>query len=159
MYPRTTDPQEMLRRCKPRIRGIYQYWDAKRGARLMPARRDIDPIEMKPWLSAIQLIDIFHNPRRMIYRLVGQVDVEFRGFNPTGRTVEECAVGASLQEALANYDIVITQRSFVYDHADYVSASGFLRGQESILLPLSDDGETVNMVLTYAEVLPITPSP
>ncbi|TXH36747.1 MAG: PAS domain-containing protein [Rhodospirillaceae bacterium] len=158
MYPRTTDPQEMLRRCRPRIRGIYQYWDAKRGSRLMPARRDIDPIEMKPWLPAIQLIDIFHNPRRMVYRLVGQVDVEFRGFNPTGRTVEECAVGASLEDALENYNIVITQRSLVYDYADYVSASGFLREQECILLPLSDDGETVNMVLTYAEVAPVTPS-
>jgi len=155
-YPRTTDLETFLDRALARTKGVYQYWDMKRGHRRMPARRDIDPVEMKPWLAAIQLIDVFHNPRRLIYRLVGQVDVDFRGYNPTGRSVEECAVGNSLQESLRNYDILITERTFVYDFADYVSHSGFLRGQECILLPLSDDGETVNMVMTYAEVIPVS---
>jgi len=118
----------------------------------MPSRRDIDPVEMKPWLAGIQLVDVHHNPRKLVYRLVGQVDVDFRGYNPTGRTVEECAVGQNLLESLRNYEIVITQRCFVYDYADYVSASGLVRSQECILLPLSENGTEVNMVMTYAEV-------
>ncbi|MET1029208.1 MAG: PAS domain-containing protein [Dongiaceae bacterium] len=155
-YPRTTHLETFLARALLRTRGIYEYWDMKRGAGRMPARRDIDPVEMRPWLAAIQLIDVFHNPRRLIYRLVGQVDVDFRGYNPTGKSVEQCAIGNTLQESLRNYDIVITERTFVYDFADYLSPSGFLRGQECILLPLSDDGETVNMVMTYAEVISVT---
>ena len=66
---------------------------------------------MKAWLAGIQLVDVHHNPRKLVYRLVGQVDVDFRGYNPTGRTVEECGVGQSLEESLRNYEIAITNRS------------------------------------------------
>lgn len=152
MYPRSTDMTLMLTRCLPSTRAIYEYWLGKRAGRRMPARRDIDPLEMKPWLANIQLIDISHNPRRMVYRLVGELDVSFRGYNPTGRTVEECCIGLSAEESLKNYDIVLTERTPLYDWSDYVSRSGFLRSQEELLLPLSDDDELVNMVLTFAEV-------
>jgi len=152
MYPRTTDINLMLSRCLPSMRSFYHYWDSKRAGRCMPARRDIDPIEMKPWLPNIQLIDVGHNPRRMVYRLVGEVDVSFRGYNPTGRTVEECCIGLSAEETLRNYDIVIGKRTPLYDWSDYVSKSGFLRSQEELLLPLSDDDDLVNMVMTFAEV-------
>lgn len=151
-YPRTTDLGEFLRRSLPRTQAVYAYWDSKRRGRPLPSRQDIDPLEMKAWLAGIQLVDVYHNPRKLVYRLVGQVDVDFRGYNPTGRTVEECGVGQSLEESLRNYEIAITNRSFVYDFADYVSASGLIRSQECILLPLSENGVEVNMVMTYAEV-------
>ena len=138
-------------RALKRTQGFYRYWDGKRGDRRMPSRNDIDPVEMRIWLPGIQLVDVSHHPRRLVYRLVGQVDVDFRGYNPTGRTVEECSVGLTLADTLRNYDIVITQRTFVYDYSDYKSASGLLRSQECILLPLSDDDDLVNMVMTYAE--------
>nr|WP_298685506.1 PAS domain-containing protein [uncultured Dongia sp.] len=152
MYPRTTDMALMLGRCRPRTKAVYAYWDSKRAGRRMPARRDIDPVEMKPWLTGIQLVDVSHNPRRLVYRLVGDLDVSFRGYNPTGRTVEECSVGFSAEESLRNYDIVITERRPVYDWSDYVSQSGYMRSQEGLLLPLSDDDDLVNMVMTFAEV-------
>lgn len=151
-YPRTTDMELMARRCRPATLAFYRYWDAKRAGRRMPARRDIDPLEMKSWLANMQLIDVHHNPRRLVYRLVGEVDVSFRGYNPTGRTVEECGIGRNIDETLKNYETVISQRTGVYDWSDYVSASGFLKSQECLLLPLSDDGETVNMVMTFADV-------
>ncbi len=151
-YPRTTDMTLMVGRCRPGMLGFYRYWDGKRAGRHMPSRRDIDPVEMRLWLANMQLIDVHHSPRRLVYRLVGEADVNFRGYNPTGRTVEECGIGHNIEETLRNYDIVISQRSPVFDWSDYVSKSGFLRSQECLLLPLSDDDETVNMVATYAEV-------
>lgn len=150
-YPRTSDLDVFLGRALKRTQGFYRYWDSKRGQRRMPSRSDIDPVEMRIWLPGIQLVDVFHHPRRLVYRLVGQVDVDFRGYNPTGRTVEECSVGLTLADTLKNYDIVISQRTFVYDYSDYKSASGLLRSQECILLPLSEDDDLVNMVMTYAE--------
>ena len=152
MYPRTTDMALMAERCRPGTLAVYRYWDAKRGNRRMPARRDIDPVEMKPWLSNMQLVDVHHNPRRLVYRLVGEIDVSFRGYNPTGRTVEECGIGRNIEETLQNYETVIGGRTGVYDWSDYVSPSGYLSSQECLLLPLSDDGEIVNMVMTYADV-------
>lgn len=154
-YARTSDRAVFLSKALPSTQRFYQYWEAKRGIRKMPSRADIDPYEMKSWLAAMQLVDVFHDPRRLVYRLVGQVDVDFRGYNPTGRTVKECCVGQSKAETLTNYDIVISQHKFVYDFADYVSTSGLIRSQECILLPLSDDDRIVNMVMTFAEVGPV----
>ena len=151
-YPRTTDMGLMAARCRPSTLAFYQYWDSRRAGRRMPSRRDIDPVDMRRWLANMQLVDVHHNPRRLVYRLVGEADVNFRGYNPTGRTVEECGIGANIAETLRNYDIVITERCPIFDWSDYVSKSGFLRSQECMLLPLSDDDDIVNMVATYAEV-------
>ncbi|MBI2256112.1 MAG: PAS domain-containing protein [Proteobacteria bacterium] len=151
-YPRSTDMAFMAARCRAATLGFYRYWESKLAGRRMPSRRDIDPVDMRRWLTGMQLVDVHHNPRRLVYRLVGELDVNFRGYNPTGRTVEECGIGRSLAETLCNYDAVISGRTPLFDWSDYVSQSGFLRSQESLLLPLSDDDDIVNMVATYAEV-------
>lgn len=70
-YARTSDRAFFLSKALLSTQSFYHYWEAKRGGRKMPSRQDIDPYEMKSWLTGMQLVDIFHNPRRMIYRLVG----------------------------------------------------------------------------------------
>jgi len=151
-YPRTTDVAEMRRRATPATQAFYDYWDARRGSRVMPARADLDPVEMKAWLPGIQLIDVHENPRRLVYRLVGEVEVEMRGFNHVGREVGDAFFAVSRDEALRNYNMVIDGRSMVYDWARYRTASGFQVSQETIFLPLSEDGTHVNMVITFTVV-------
>lgn len=147
----------MRRRCQPDTWAFYCYWDSKRRRpdgtiRTMPARADLDPAEMRPWLANLQLIDVFHDPRRMVYRLAGETDVAFRGYNPTGRDVAEAHIGFSATETMRNFELVIDQHLPVYDWAEYVSSSGYHRSQEGLLLPLSDDDRVVNMVVTFALV-------
>lgn len=151
-YPRTTDVAEMRHRATPATQAFYDYWDGKRAGRRMPARRDLDPIEMKAWLPGIQLIDVHENPRRLVYRLVGEVEVAMRGFNHTGREVADAFFAVSREEALRNYHMVIDQATMVYDWARYMTVSGFHVSQETIFLPLSDDDRHVNMVITFTVV-------
>jgi hypothetical protein len=151
-YPRTTDVAEMQVRATPQTRAVFAYWDSKRQGRVMPARRDLDPIEMKAWLPGIQLIDVFEDPRRLVYRLVGQVEVEMRGFNHAGHEVAEAYFAVSKEDALLNYNLVIDDQTMVYDWARYATNGGFQVSQETIFLPLSDDGQCVNMVITYTVV-------
>jgi len=151
-YPRTTDVAEMRRRATAATQAFYDYWDGKRAGRAMPARADLDPIEMKAWLPGIQLIDVHENPRRLVYRLVGEVEVAMRGFSHAGREVAEASFAVSQEEALRNYNIVIDQRTMVYDWARYMTANGFHVSQETIFLPLSDDDATVNKVITFTVV-------
>lgn len=142
----------MRQRATPATQNFFDYWNTKRGDRPMPARRDLDPVDMKTWLPGIQLIDVFDNPRKLIYRLVGQVEVEMRGFNHLGHAVEDSFFAVSKEEALRNYNLVIDGREMVYDWARYMTSSGFQVSQETIFLPLSDDGERVNMVITFTVV-------
>nr|WP_298686572.1 hypothetical protein [uncultured Dongia sp.] len=167
-YPRTTDMAEMARRCYPDTLGFYRYWDSKRvnpdgSRRRMPPRSAIDPLEMKRWLPFLQLIEVHEGvgdppQRSLVYRLVGQSEVAVRGFNPTGRTVADCAIGKESSDPMGNYNLVIDGRTPVYDwskipHPSGFDGGGFLASQECILLPLSDDDDHVNMVITYGKVL------
>ena len=44
------------------LRG-YDYWETKRGSRSMPARADIDPIEMKAFLPHVVLMDVLRDAK------------------------------------------------------------------------------------------------
>jgi hypothetical protein len=160
-YPRTTDMAEMARRCYPDTLAFYRYWLAMAGERRMPSRADLDPAEMKRWLPGIQLVDVLPaeggGRRRLVYRLVGEAEVALRGYNPKGREVAEAAIGKDSSDPLGNYSIVIDQQCPVYDWSRIPHPNGFLIGQECVLLPLSDDGKHVNMVVTYGKVVPRHP--
>jgi hypothetical protein len=38
---------------------VYRYWKNKAGARRMPARRDINPVDLVPFLPSIMLVDVY----------------------------------------------------------------------------------------------------
>jgi hypothetical protein len=155
-YPRTTSP-DFLERCRPSTAAFFRYWDSKRRGRAMPSRADIDPLEMKPWLAGTALIDVTHTPDRLVpytlrYRLIGTQPTKLRGRDVTGMSVEIGWFGADLSAAMENYRLVIEEKTLVYDWDRTPSADGFSREGETLLLPLSSDGETVDMVLVYQEV-------
>ena len=155
-YPRTTS-LDFLTRCRPATAAFFRYWDAKRRDRAMPSRADIDPLEMKPWLAGMALIDVKHTPDgpapyELRYRLVGTRPTALRGRDVTGMRVEIGYFGADLVAALENYRLVITGKTHVYDWDRTPSTDGFSREAETLLLPLSSDGEVVDMVLVYQEV-------
>jgi hypothetical protein len=152
-YPRTTDVAEMRLKATSKTQAFYEYWGSKRLGRVMPARRDIDPIEMVPWLAGIQLIDVFENPRKFIYRLVGQVEIDMRGFNHAGHDVAEAYFGVSKEDVLHNYNLAVDGRTMVFDWGSYAAPGGYFVSQETIFLPLSDDGALVNKVVTFTVVL------
>ena len=41
---------------EPRLRSLYDYWHSKMHGHDLPARADIDPLEMKQWLGNLMLI-------------------------------------------------------------------------------------------------------
>jgi len=156
-YPRSVD-LEFLQRCHPRIADFYRYWEGKRGTRRMPARADMVPAEMKIFLPGIVLVAVQHNPLRLTYRLVGTREVEYRGYDPTGKDVAEHFAGSSQNEVLRNYELVIDSKSFVYDEDCLLSADHSFQEAGTLLLPLSDDGDTINMVIVYNHYRMLTPA-
>ena len=72
----------------PRLAALYDYWDGKRAGRAMPARADIDPVEMRAWLGHLLLIEIAEDGR-FVYRLYGTAFVDSFGVDMTGRSVDE----------------------------------------------------------------------
>ena len=125
---------------------LLAYWKEQRGQQLMPSRADMDPLDLPAHLGYLCLIDVEHDPMRLRYRLIGATITETMGRDMTGRYFDEIYEDEILRDSLAAYTWIVEHRAplRISGHALYSSKSHYL--YEILNLPLSDDGETVNMV-------------
>jgi hypothetical protein len=59
--------------------------------------------------------------------------------------------GPSVDDVLANYDRVVSSRAPHIDPQHFKATNGRYVTEETIFLPLSDDGENVNIVLVFSQ--------
>jgi hypothetical protein len=118
----------------------------------MPARGDLDPVDLKPMLPMLILIDVVQDARRYAYRLVGTREVEMRGSDPTGKAVEEAYYGETPGETTWYLDRVVRTRQPVLYRGTYRPLSTRTQREDVLFLPLSQDGETVNMIMILGHV-------
>ncbi len=146
--------RSFARSASDRIKSILAYWDRIRANRPMPMRTDFDPLDIPQHLSGILLLDVegcdADGNGIYRYRVVGTEEVRNRGYNPTGRLVQEGCYGASLENALADYNFICQHRSFLYQPIEYRTERNLTVREQSILLPLSEDGENVTQILVYS---------
>ena len=142
------DP-DFLADCHAPVRALYEYWASKRHGRLMPSRADLDPLDIPRLLPGICLVDVVPDERRYVYRLIGTNEARVRGRDPTGLSVMEAYFGTSLQSVLVNYDAVTRSCAPHLDREPSLTKDDRFIQHETIFLPLSDDGATVNMILVY----------
>jgi hypothetical protein len=131
-----------------RLKALFAYWKGKAGARRMPARKDLDPIEMKGWLGNLMLLD-FPTGRfiEFRYRLEGTNIEAFYDARRTGHGVEIMTAESERKSVLPQWEAVFEQGRPAYYESDILSSEGKLARQIKLLLPLSEDGEHVNMIL------------
>jgi hypothetical protein len=130
---------------------IHEYWRAKCGERRMPMRADIDPTEIPPRiLPGISIVQVVEDERRYVYRLIGTGEVEVRGSDPTGKSVNEAFFGPSAEDALACYDRVAETGAPVVDTTPFTAPNGRYVTEETIFLPLSEDGIRVHKILVFS---------
>jgi PAS domain len=126
---------------------LFRYWDAKRATRIMPARRDIDPCEL-PSAVLPHVIIIDQVDDRFRYRLVGTAVVRDLGCDFTGSLVGRYTSSPIYAAAvLAIYERVFASAHPLFTTGEHRTASGIIQSNSRLLLPLSNDGEKVNMVI------------
>jgi hypothetical protein len=81
---------------------------------------------------------------------VGTGEVEVRGNDPTGESVKNGFFGPSADNALACYDRVVATRAPLLDAEPFTSQGGRYVTLETLFLPLSDDGISVNKILVFS---------
>ncbi|HNB26587.1 MAG TPA: PAS domain-containing protein [Alphaproteobacteria bacterium] len=151
LNPDNPDP-EALGKVPESIRQMFAYWQRKRGARRMPSRADIDPAEMKAMLPFMILVDVVYDAAGkadFVYRLVGTREVEIRNGDPTGQRVAEAFHGPSAENALGCYRQAVESRMPYLDDEYFAQADDRFGDEANLFLPLSNDDETVNMVLVF----------
>jgi hypothetical protein len=129
----------------PILGAALGYWRAKRGNRLMPSRRDLDPAEVPTLLPNLQLIEIVDGRYR--FRLVGSELVRAYGSDYTRQYADEFFEGARARNILEVYEIVKVTRQPAFMRSRYETARGVSLVANRLYLPLSADGCDVNMIL------------
>jgi hypothetical protein len=131
------------------LRETRRYWDEQRGPRRMPARRDIRPTDLKPWLPQVLLVDVIDDGADFRYRLIG---TKLRPYFPTEATGLRFSEAldpfgeATVAATLGVYRSVVSKRV-----PALVSGPGSYYAQESkffeaMLMPLGDDDSRVTMI-------------
>lgn len=146
------DNAEIFGGLPPDLRAMFDYWRAKRAGRKMPARADLDPAEIKARLPSMILVDVIYDEAGkpdFVYRLAGTHEVDVRGENPTGKRVAEAYYGPSLENVLGCYLQVVESGRPYLDDDYFVRDGDHFADEANIFLPLSSDGERINMILVY----------
>jgi hypothetical protein len=136
------------------LKALEAYWRSKRRGDSLPTRRDIDPWEMRAYLDHVFLIAVTRNPMRFWFRSVGGTISAAYGENITGKYVDEIDLDDMQKEIIADYKTAAVEARPVYSRCEYVKGDDqrHLR-YERLLLPLSSDGHTVDMLLGGAMLI------
>lgn len=130
-----------------RLHEVLRYWSAKRGDRPMPSRRDIDPLELGPTvLPHLMLVDVEEGPR-FRYRLFGTAVTGAFGMDATGHYIDAIMVGKYRDFLLGLYNDLLTMKKPVYSTSIYGVRRDTKMWTQRLMLPLSTDGDAVDMVL------------
>jgi len=132
----------------PRLRRLLDYWTEKKGTRRAPSRADIAPEEIPdvlPWVLLMERVG-----PRIRYRLVGDEFRQIYGDKLNGMYLDEIDLDHITASYIEEYDRAARDIVPVTHKWVFTKLSGRHLEYERLILPLSPDGETVNMFLTGA---------
>ncbi|HLZ03980.1 MAG TPA: PAS domain-containing protein [Bradyrhizobium sp.] len=135
-----TNPQD------PALQILLRYWRGKRGERMAPSRADIQPGELVSMLPYLALYDVVDGDFHV--RLFGTELARAYGDDLTGKLMSECDFDGSRRQLLEQLAEVVRERRPNVLRAKFAKdTDGRYLEYERIALPLSANGETVNMIL------------
>jgi hypothetical protein len=130
------------------LRALYAYWNTLRGDRSMPQRADIDPTEIPKLLPYIVMYTVAPGGGGHTIRLVGGAVVDFVGRNATGQPAGSVMPPRAAEILNKILDEVAAERvpKFRTGKAHWQPDKSH-RDFEACFLPLSANGETVDIIL------------
>ncbi len=133
----------------PRFLDLKAYWDRKRGARAMPMRADIDPLELRKHMGSLVLVDVLPGMTDFRMRLIGTRIAEAYGRESTGKLL------SSLKSADPDwwrfcddlYRAIATRATIARARGTLRMVGRDFRTFDAVLFPIDAGDGTVGMIL------------
>jgi hypothetical protein len=140
----------------PELDALYALWGQTGGDKL-PAREQFTPKHLRRWMGNLAIVRLVPPTGRLRVDLVGTRIVEIDGVDSTGQYLDEIAPPHAVDALLEPYRTVLDQRRPHYHR--FVPPSRPTTAVHRLLLPLADDGVTIDRILSgvYAEVGVVQP--
>ncbi len=130
------------------IKEFLVYWRTIAGSASMPARRDLNPIDIPAILPWMFLIDVLREAEGIDFRfrLVGTRNAELVRLDGTGKTVGEAFSEATAVLMRRSYIEVVERRQPLCWRASVPGLERAFVSCYRALFPFSADGQTVNLI-------------
>ena len=141
---------------EPEFAELLRYWESRRQGDRLPARGDIDPLDLTPLLPHLLLLDVERtdDSLRFRFRVAGTAFTTLMGRDVTGLRVDELGPPdrvMPVHDALA--DIVRTGRPCFLAGRPTPHSDRFARVKR-LGVPLATDGRAIDMILAVWLVQP-----
>ena len=142
-----------------KIRSFVRYWESlwpDKGT--LPCRRHIDPCAIPDLLPGVALIDVIKgqgSTLRFRFRLAGSLHHDMNRMELTGRMFEDVFEAHDLPEIVAVYTAVVTTWEPHYWHRRSAVRGREFVSYERVLLPMAEDGRTVDTLAGMWVWLPL----
>jgi len=137
---------------RPKLRQLYQDWSERRRGRAMPSRADFDILDLRYMLSDLNLLDVLYEPLRFRFRVHGSHAVARLGFDLTGKTIDSYPDPDYRRIVREHFTAVVQSKAPKRVVRDPYRVKDRALRWEGLILPLSADGNTVNMLLVGLSV-------
>ncbi len=128
---------------------LQAHWQELRGTRKATARNDVDPVKLRAYLGYLCIPEVLDQPLDFVFSLFGSGIADFLRQDLTRRSVRDYqpaelakCIFEQLRETVELGEPSVYRVEISYDNPSRSSASYRLN------LPLSDDSESINRVLT-----------
>jgi hypothetical protein len=135
---------------KPQLRRLHEAWTRWRGARRMPARRDIAPEELRDLLPFVAIFAVAPDAADCRYELAGTMIETAQGRPLKGLTIRDTigpnapdavtGIAAIYAQVIASGLASVSRGSMSYQNRGYIEF-------DRLLLPLSADDAAVDHIL------------
>lgn len=129
------------------LKALEDYWRSKMRGEMLPSRRDIDAWDLRAQIAHLFFITVTRNPLRFWFRDAGAGLVQGYGKELAGKYIDELAAADERVHVLEDYRTAVIEARPVCNRLVHVREDGDRVRYERLLLPLSSDGETVDMLL------------
>lgn len=126
------------------------YWAGKRRGRLMPSKDDIVFDEIPDLLPFVLMIEVMHDPFDLRYRYVGKNILTIIVRDYTGTRLSELPGQGPGSTVWGCYAETVQRRHPCFTSIPYVGSNKYVQNMQDLQMPLSSDGQNVDMVFTFA---------
>ena len=138
----------------PKVAQVLLHWNGQRRDGRLPPRAAIDPAAFKAALPHVMITAISYQPFRVLYRLVGTEIVRWARADFTNRYADELVFDEEERDWTQYYRAAVEARQPTYSISDWVEEHRNPQWVESIICPLSDDGETIDRCIAVEDYEP-----
>lgn len=133
--------------CSTDLKKFYEHWRSICGDRPMPRRADFEPVAIGPLLHLVSLVDVLDDGKDYHFRVVGSTIESVTGLAFNHTRLSEFPHDKARDAIKATLDQCVAEAQPLYQEGRLYEPTRDYQEFRSVILPLSDDGETVTGVL------------